>query len=56
MWPDAAAAVDAGARLGERVEPDAADAERYTRLYADYRALYPALRPTFTALSGPPAQ
>jgi xylulokinase len=56
VWPDAAAAVGAGARLGARVEPDTADAERYTRLYADYRALYPALRPTFTALSGPTAQ
>jgi xylulokinase len=49
-WPDVAAACAAGVRLGERVEPDDADAERYARLYAEYRALYPALRPTFTAL------
>jgi xylulokinase len=52
VWPDAASAVAAGVRLGERVEPDAADAERYARLYREYRALYPALRRTFHALSG----
>lgn len=51
-WSDAATAVAAGVRLGERIEPDAADADRYARLYDEYRALYPALRPTFTALSG----
>jgi xylulokinase len=51
VWPGATAAVNAGVRLGDRVEPDAADAERYARLYGEYRALYPALRPTFNALS-----
>ena len=51
VWPDATSAVNAGVRLGDRVEPDAADAERYARLYGEYRALYPALRPTFNALS-----
>jgi xylulokinase len=52
VWPDAASAVAAGVRLGERLEPGAADAERYARLYREYRALYPALRRTFHALSG----
>jgi hypothetical protein len=27
------------------------ESERYARLYGEYRALYPALRPTFTTLS-----
>ncbi|HLY31373.1 MAG TPA: xylulokinase, partial [Ktedonobacterales bacterium] len=56
-WPDVDAATQAVASQTEqagdfpRVAPDAADAEVYTRLYAQYRALYPALKPTFDGLS-----
>jgi xylulokinase len=32
--------------------PNAANAERYDRLFAVYRSLYPALRPAFDALTG----
>lgn len=58
MWPD----VDAAARnetsvaasqsgAFPRVAPDPADAAVYSRLYPLYRALYPALKPTFDALA-----
>jgi xylulokinase len=50
-WPD----VDAACALvatGERVAPDTDQRAVYDRLYAHYRELYPALRPTFAALAG----
>ena len=50
-WPD----VDAACTLvatGERIMPDADERAVYDHLYAHYRALYPALRPTFAALAG----
>ena len=51
-WPSVPAACEVGVRLGERVEPRSADIEVYARAYAEYRALYPALKPTFQRLSG----
>ncbi len=52
FWPDvdtACASIPAGARTA----PQVANAERYAALYQQYRALYPALTPTFHALATP---
>ena len=50
FWAD----VDAACAMiptGARTEPNPANADRYAALYAQYRALYPALTPTFRALA-----
>ena len=49
FWPDVDAAC-ATIPSGARTEPNRANADRYAALYAQYRALYPALTPTFCAL------
>ncbi len=49
-WPDVAAACSAVRTTG-RVLPDPDDTRVYDMLYGHYRALYPALRPTFEALA-----
>jgi xylulokinase len=50
IWPDVAAATSGIAPTG-RVTPDPHDARIYAALYPPYRALYPALRPTFDSLA-----
>jgi xylulokinase len=50
VWTDAAAACK-GVALGVPTVPDAAQQAAYDRLYAQYRTLYPALKPTFTGLA-----
>jgi xylulokinase len=51
LWSDVPAACAATVHPGERITPDAADAALYTRLHAQYQALYPALKPSFAALA-----
>ncbi len=50
-WASVAAACE-GIRTVERVAPVPEEVAVYRALYQHYRALYPALRPTFTALAG----
>jgi xylulokinase len=49
-WPDVLAASQA-IPLREPILPDPAQTERYQRVYGMYRALYPALKPSFAALA-----
>lgn len=49
-WPDVSAACRSVV-VEPPVEPDAGSVSAYQRLYAQYQALYPALRPTFDALA-----
>ncbi|MEO7000681.1 MAG: xylulokinase [Ktedonobacterales bacterium] len=55
VWTDVDAAVAATLAsqqdTQERTAPDAADRAVYARLYPQFRALYPALKPTFDALA-----
>lgn len=51
LWPDVEAACNATVRVTGRTEPHPEAAEAYDAAYAHYRALYPALRPTFAALA-----
>jgi xylulokinase len=49
VWPDVPTAAHETVKLGARVQPGPA-AEAYTAAHEQYRALYPALQPTFHAL------
>ncbi len=51
FWPDVAAACRQGIRVTGTTTPRPENVEGYRHLYALYRDLYPALRPTFHALS-----
>jgi xylulokinase len=51
VWPEVAAACAATVAVTGQVSPSAAQSERYQGLYTHYRALYPALRPTFQGLA-----
>jgi xylulokinase len=51
VWPDTASACAATVTVTGQVNPNTAQAERYQGLYAQYRALYPALQPTFQGLA-----
>jgi xylulokinase len=51
VWPDVAAACAATIQPGEVTSPDAGWQREYERLYPVYQSLYPALKPTFTALA-----
>jgi xylulokinase len=51
VWPDTAAACAATVTVTGQVTPRGEQAERYLGLYAQYRALYPALRATFQGLA-----
>jgi xylulokinase len=51
VWPEVGAACAATVCLTGQVTPNAATGERYESLYQQYRALYPALRPTFQGLA-----
>ena len=48
--PDLGAGVAAMTSVARRLEPDPGDRARYDELFAVYRGLYPALRPSFGAL------
>jgi xylulokinase len=50
LWPDVGAACDATIRDTGRTEPTAGSPAVYEAAYARYRELYPALKPSFTAL------
>lgn len=50
-WPDVATACAATIQPGEITAPDEDWQTEYERLYPVYQALYPALKPAFTALS-----
>lgn len=51
VWPDVDAACDSVVRVTERVAPQDEAVERYGAVYRQYRALYPALKEIFRALS-----
>jgi xylulokinase len=51
-WPTVDAACDATVAVTGRDEPDGDWAKAYEPLYARYRELYPALKPTFDRLGG----
>jgi len=51
LWPDVSAACDAAVSVTGVTTPDPAGAEAYRQPYQLYRALYPALKPTFHQLS-----
>ncbi len=50
VWPDVDAACQAAIAVTGSTQPNAAAAAQYEVAYANYRALYPALKPTFDAL------
>jgi xylulokinase len=49
IWATVDAACDATVEVTGRTEPDPAATRRYEGAYQQYRALYPALKPTFDA-------
>jgi xylulokinase len=51
VWPDVASACAATIQPGEITIPNAEWQVTYERLYPVYQSLYPALKPTFTALA-----
>jgi len=51
VWPDVASACAATIQPGEITAPNAEWQAEYERLYPVYQSLYPALKPTFTALA-----
>lgn len=50
-WPDVESACASAVRVSGRVTPRAGASAAYERLYAEYKALYPALRETFHRLA-----
>ena len=50
-WPDVEAACAAVVKITGRVAPDKQHEKIYQEMYAQYRALYPALKSTFNELS-----
>lgn len=51
IWPDADTACTATIRITDRVTPNPDTVQTYQSLHEHYQALYPALKPTFHALS-----
>ncbi len=51
IWPDADKACTATIRVTDRVTPNPHTVQTYQSLHNHYQALYPALKPTFHALS-----
>jgi xylulokinase len=51
MWVSVDAACDTAIRVTGRTEPRAESAAAYRQLYGHYRDLYPALKPSFSALA-----
>jgi xylulokinase len=52
LWPEVAAACVACVAVTGQVAPNREPSEHYQALYTQYRALYPALKPTFAGLAG----
>ncbi|MCC6166067.1 MAG: xylulokinase, partial [Caldilineaceae bacterium] len=52
VWPDVDAACAEAIHVTGQTTPDPVAVERYEPLYAQYRALYPALRPIFQGVAG----
>lgn len=50
-WPDVPSACAATIRITGQTLPDPSQIEAYRKAYPQYRALYPALKPSFAALS-----
>ena len=50
-WPDVETACSSLVRIVERVSPDMNKVPLYSRMHEEYRALYPALKDSFDALS-----
>ncbi|MBU6349901.1 MAG: xylulokinase [Chloroflexi bacterium] len=50
-WPDVDSACQQTIQVTGSTLPNAQTAERYARAYTHYRALYPALKPTFDAVA-----
>ena len=51
-WPDAASACNSCITVRQRTSPDERQADAYRKAYPIYRALYPALVPTFVSIAG----
>ena len=51
IWPDADKACTATIRVTDRVTPNPHTVQTYQSLHDYYQSLYPALKPTFHALS-----
>ena len=51
VWPDVDAACGAAVRITGATSPVANQVQRYDEFYAQYRGLYPALKPTFDAVA-----
>jgi xylulokinase len=51
VWPDVDTACAQTIFVRDRVSPNAATAATYRSMYHEYQSLYPALKPTFQALS-----
>jgi xylulokinase len=50
-WPDVEAACASAIKIAGRIEPDPNREGIYSEMYEQYRALYPALKPTFDCLA-----
>jgi xylulokinase len=51
VWPDVDSACATAVHVTGSTTPNAADVTRYEAVYAQYRALYPALKSTFAGLA-----
>ena len=51
MWKDVSSACQSCIKVTGSTQPDAAQAEAYRQAYAVYRALYPALKPSFERMA-----
>ena len=51
-WPDAASACKSCVTVTQRTAPDGPQVDAYRTAYPIYRALYPALKPTFISIAG----
>jgi xylulokinase len=52
QWQSVEAATEAVIQLTGKVAPVDENVAAYEKVYAQYRALYPALKPTFDGLAG----
>ncbi|HWP44639.1 MAG TPA: xylulokinase [Blastocatellia bacterium] len=51
VWPDVETACASTIKISGQVAPNPEHGETYTGMYEQYRALYPALKPTFNCLA-----
>ena len=52
VWPDVPSACAAAVTVTGEDKPDTSQMDVYQTMYTHYRALYPALKPTFDGLAG----